>query len=341
MINELKNYVPDATKILHVTSVDFNSRSNMVRPIHLVQYDDTLPIMAITVYNSGKIYKIPDKYTSNIRFMKKDGTYILNPALGCNEDRSVLYFEVTQNMTFVNGTFEPIIDIADENAHVAGSSSFTVIIDQNPVQEDDIESSDEFITLVEYIQDARESASKAKASEDEAKKSQTAAAASEANAKTYANNSAKSAEQSAASAANADQSAQAAKASEDAAAQSSGEAEYWNRFAESYAHGGTGMRDNEDTDNSKAYSDLAHNSAESASEDAASAKYDAADAKRYMEQTIEEGANALSKLEDALNVALPKWNVNFETGNLEYEGGRFAWEIYRDTGHLMWEVVMP
>ena len=323
MINELKEYTPDETKIIHTGSVDFNSRSNMVRPIHLVQYDDTLPIMALTLYNSGKIYSVPEKYTSNIRFMKKDGTYILNPALGCNTERNVLYFEVTQNMTFVHGTFNPIIDLADENAHVAGSSAFTVIIDQNPVQEDDIESSDEFITLVEYIRDARESANKAKQSEEAAAESQTAAAASEANALSHANDAEASMEAAAASAANAEQSAQAAALSKDDSATSAAQSEYWERLSESYAHGGTGSRDGEGTDNAKYYSDQAHNSATSASTDAASAKTDAANAERYLEQTIEEGQNALDRLNDALSNTLPQWNVNFETGNLEYQGGRF------------------
>lgn len=340
VLNELKSYTPDDTKILHVTSVDFNSRSNMVRPVHLVQYDDNLPIIAVTLYNSGKIYKVPENYTSNIRFMKKDGTYIMNPALGCNEDRSVLYFEVTTNMTFVHGTFTPIVDIADENAHVAGSSPITVIIDQNPVQEGDIESSDEFLTLVEYIRDARESAEKAKASGDAAAESEKNAATSEQQAEAHRADAQASMEAAAASEANAAQSEQAAKASEEAAAQSKGEAEYWNQMAESWAHGGTSLRPEETTDNSKYYSEQAHNSATSASSDAASAKADAASAERYLEQTIEEGQNAVDKLNEALDMNLPQWNINFETGDLEYQGGRFDWQIARDTGHLMWEVVV-
>ena len=340
MINELKPYTPDANKIIHATSVDINTRSNLVRPVHLVQYDDSLPIIAVTVYNSGKIYNIPDKYTSNIRMTKKDGTVIFNPALGCNAERNVLYFEVTQNMTFVWGTFTPIIDIANEKGDVAGSSAITVIIDQNPVQEDDIESSDEFKTLVEYVEDARESADKAKKSEENAKASADKAAVSEKNAQTYANSAADSMNKAATSAANAAQSAQAAKLSENEAAKSKGEAEYWNQMAESYAHGGTGRREGEGTDNAMYYSNQASNSAASADEDAASASADAASAHRYLEQTIEEGKNAMDKLNDALGLALPKWQINWTTGNLEYEGGKFIWKIMRETGHLMWELAL-
>lgn len=43
-------------------------------------------------------YSIPANAEGNIRIKKKDGTYVYNPALGCNSDGTVLYFEVTHQI---------------------------------------------------------------------------------------------------------------------------------------------------------------------------------------------------------------------------------------------------
>lgn len=78
--------------------------------------------------------------------------------------------------------------------------------------------------------------------------------------------------------------------------------EKWYKLAESYAHGGTGEREGEDSDN----------------------------AKYYYEQSkmYSDAAN------NAIELSKPNFTVDLETGHLLYEGGRFDFEV--DNGHLLW-----
>ncbi len=78
--------------------------------------------------------------------------------------------------------------------------------------------------------------------------------------------------------------------------------EKWNYLAESYAHGGTGKREGEETDNAKYYSEQA---------------------KRYFDLA-----------ENAVDVSKPNFAVDLNTGHLLYGGGRFDFEV--ENGHLLW-----
>lgn len=78
--------------------------------------------------------------------------------------------------------------------------------------------------------------------------------------------------------------------------------ETWYKLSESYAHGGTGTREGEDTDNSKYYSEQS---------------------KMYSDAA-----------ENAIELSKPNFTVDLETGHLLYEGGRFDFEI--KNGHLLW-----
>ena len=205
----LQPYNPDGKKIIHTTGIDFNARPSIFKPVHIVQYDVTIPIIAVELYNNGNEYAAPSGASANIRFRKKGGTVVYNPALGCSSDRKIIYFEVTRQMVADYGDFKPIVEMKiGEN--VAGSSAITVIVDKNPIQDGDIESSDEYTALNEYVEAAQNSAD--------------AAAASQAAAKTSENNAKNSASQAATSASNAASSATSANASKEAAATSASEA---------------------------------------------------------------------------------------------------------------------
>ena len=78
--------------------------------------------------------------------------------------------------------------------------------------------------------------------------------------------------------------------------------EKWWKLSESYAHGGTDMREGEDTDNAEYYRDQA---------------------KHYSELA-----------ENAVDVSKPNFTVDLNTGHLLYEGGRFEFEV--ENGHLLW-----
>ena len=215
-------YSPDSTKVVHNTSVDFKKRC-LSLPIHIVQYDHSLPILAVSLNSGGNTYTLPNNVEANIRLKKPDGKVVYNPVLGCNNERNVLYVEITYQMTTCWGRTSPVIEIVIDTDVVA-SSSIDIEIDKNPIQVGDIESTDEVKTLIRYVQeaeeardDAAESELAAKASENAAKASELAAKTSETNAGLSESSAASSALSASTSASNAANSATAANASKVAA----------------------------------------------------------------------------------------------------------------------------
>ena len=88
------NYSPPAEALIKATRADFDRR-DVVLPVHLVQYDDTLPVLAVALYKGGQPWTLPTGADVNLRMDKKDGHYVYNPALGVSSDRSTVYMAVT------------------------------------------------------------------------------------------------------------------------------------------------------------------------------------------------------------------------------------------------------
>ena len=95
----ISTYTPLPDRIIHNTEVDFQTRTQLGMTVHLVQYDKSLPIVAVALYSNGQPYQIPTGAEMNVRVGKRDGTKVYNPVLGCNINRTICYFEVTQQMT--------------------------------------------------------------------------------------------------------------------------------------------------------------------------------------------------------------------------------------------------
>ena len=98
----VSNYTP--TGISHATSVDFSKRS-VNQPVHIVQYDQSLPILAVSLYNNGQLYRLSESMDVSIRLGKPDRTFVCNKALGCDSTRTIVYFEITQQMSLFDGEF--------------------------------------------------------------------------------------------------------------------------------------------------------------------------------------------------------------------------------------------
>lgn len=178
---EIEVYTPDSSRVIHYTYADMTARQ-IVRPVHLVQYDQGLPIIAVKLYNDGLEYTIPANATVNIRCGKVDGNFVYNPALGWDSAMHTVYFEVTKQMTALAGEINPIVEI-ELNNKIVSSGAIAVQIDFNPVQEQSIRSTTEYITAKQYAEQAVDasakaasSASNATTSATNAKKSETAAA---------------------------------------------------------------------------------------------------------------------------------------------------------------------
>lgn len=139
------NYSPPETALIKATRADFDRR-DVVQPVHLVQYDDTLPVLAVTLYKGGQPWTLPTGADVNLRMDKKDGHYVYNPALGVSSDRATVYLAVTAQMTTGYGTFAPVVEVL-AGGGVAGMAALRLEIDRNPVQDGMIESTDEYKTV--------------------------------------------------------------------------------------------------------------------------------------------------------------------------------------------------
>lgn len=139
-------YIPNVNKIIHETNVDLKKR--IVQPtIHLVQYDHGMPIIAVHVHSDYIPYSIPVTADVHMRWLKRDRTYSYMPSLGCNEDRTIVYFQVTEQMTLLDGFINAIIEIRDDNT-VAGSSYIPVKVNKNPINQSTLESTKENETTI-------------------------------------------------------------------------------------------------------------------------------------------------------------------------------------------------
>lgn len=154
----VSNYTP--TGISHATSVDFSKRS-VNQPVHIVQYDRSLPILAVSLYNNGQLYRLSESMDVSIRLGKPDRTFVYNKALGCNSTRTIVYFEITQQMSLFDGEYYPVIEIMD-GEKIANSSTIYLVVDRNPVQHDYIESTIEYKELVDYRDEAVKAGNEAK-----------------------------------------------------------------------------------------------------------------------------------------------------------------------------------
>lgn len=156
----VSNYTP--TGISHATSVDFSKRS-VNQPVHIVQYDRSLPILAVSLYNNGQLYRLSEDMEVSIRLGKPDRTFVYNKALGCDSTRTIVYFEITQQMSLFDGEYYPVIEIMDGDK-IANSSTIYLVVDRNPVQHDYIESTVEYKELIDYRDEAVKASKEAKES---------------------------------------------------------------------------------------------------------------------------------------------------------------------------------
>lgn len=216
---------PSAAQVKNCTA-DFDLRRAPV-PINLVQFDKTIPILAVALYKGGTAYKLPEDAEANVRMGKRNNLYVYNPVLGCNEGRTLVYVAVTPQMTTQDGVFYPILEVL-AGGGVAGTSPLQLVIQRNPVQEGDLEDTSEAQTLADLASQAAASANAAADSARIVQENKDAIQSANANMEAI----------------------KAAPANATAAAASAKEARSW-------AVGDTGTRPGEGMDNAKYYAALA------------------------------------------------------------------------------------
>lgn len=144
-------YEPLSTAHLKSCIVDFDSRPDK-KAVNLVQYDQTIPVLCVSLKKGGTEYKVPSDADVNIRMDKRDGYHVYNPALGVNAERTIAYFAVTPQMSTGWGDYYPIVEIT-VGGGVAGSAPIWLHFDRNPLPENAIISSDEYKTIQQLLED--------------------------------------------------------------------------------------------------------------------------------------------------------------------------------------------
>lgn len=147
---------PPETSIQHSAQVSLTSRSP-ASVVHLVQYDTTVPIIAVALTANGQPYTVPSGAAVNVRLAKPDGTYVYNPAYGLSDDGQTVYIAVTVQMTVRSGRLAPVVEVVIDGG-VAATGFFILDIDPNPIPEDAIASTDEYKTIQQLAAEVAQAA---------------------------------------------------------------------------------------------------------------------------------------------------------------------------------------
>lgn len=132
------------------------------RPIRLVQYDDTLPVAAVTLKcydqeGQEQTYIPPTGATLRVKMRKPDDKWVLNDCLGVDAEGRV-YFAFTLQMCVADGTGAWCnIQVTTENG-TKHCQKINVQVERNAVQLDDIVSTDEYRTLESLAKDVTDAA---------------------------------------------------------------------------------------------------------------------------------------------------------------------------------------
>ena len=132
----METYVVNEYDIIHEVNIDFVLRP-VPKEIHIVQYDKTLPIVKVNLFNNGERYSLPNDAQVNIRFGWFNKMEVYKPVLGWNSDHNAIYFDVDENMTEVKGKFGAVLELILSNNHGC-SSPILITIDKNPVKKQNL-----------------------------------------------------------------------------------------------------------------------------------------------------------------------------------------------------------
>lgn len=120
------------SEIIHETEVDFVLRP-VSTPIHLVQFDNSLPLIKVNLLKNGRKFVIPDGMKVYLKFLNaKIGVDNVSFEITeCSEDRTAVYFGVTSAMTNLFQKTFGVISLKQDD-YEAHSSPLHFIIDVNP-----------------------------------------------------------------------------------------------------------------------------------------------------------------------------------------------------------------
>lgn len=149
----VQTYTPASGEVMRVCRVDFSS-GEVPSPVILMQYDSDLIILAVQLYNNNVPFVLQAGDDANVKLIKPDGTVVYNPVLGCNENRDMVYVQVTYQMTIIAAELTPMIEIVRPNVGVVTSSYINMRVMRNPTPIGGLISENEIQILTNTLNDA-------------------------------------------------------------------------------------------------------------------------------------------------------------------------------------------
>lgn len=349
------------------TNINVDFYDNEYIMINAKQYDNSSRIISITCYGNGKLFNLnASKHVAYVSYKKADGNVVFNT---CTIDyKGKVLVELTEQMLSVSGVCEASlivinkgsakvnIDtgeiIAVDNTPILSTMAFYVNVCEAPVDNSLIESVYEYEpnTLNQLLIEANANYSEAYKLAKSWAIGQTGIRDGEDtdNSKYYYEQSFANAKAASDSEEAASESAERANAravdasgSQSAAAISKAEALYYSEVSQSYAVGGIGKRENEDSDNAKYYYEQSSINANSADESKKAAKVSEESAKLSEESASDskdkastsEGNAKISENNAADSANLARSYATGDTGTRENEhlnNAKYYYERTRD-----------
>lgn len=128
-------------------SLDLQHKS--IEPVNLKQYDYEARSILFYITDNGSPYILTDNMLAEIKIHKPDGTKVVAQGtinVGSNE----IYVKVTRQMTSVYGVLCADVTLFRED-RLLSTMPFHLHVEQSPVQNEDIDSSDEYTLLEDLI----------------------------------------------------------------------------------------------------------------------------------------------------------------------------------------------
>lgn len=134
-------------QILQKINLDF-ARAGIPPRVFAKQGDNNMRVVAVSLYNDGKAYKVPGGYAVNVSAKKPDGKSVYNPAT--EVAGNVAYITLTQQMLAVHGIVSAEIEVV-RGPDTLKTEKWQINVEECANPENQVESTDEYKTIQQLL----------------------------------------------------------------------------------------------------------------------------------------------------------------------------------------------
>lgn len=134
-------------QILQKINLDF-ARAGIPPRVFAKQGDNNMRVVAVSLYNDGKAFKVPGGYAVNVSAKKPDGKSVYNPAT--EVAGNVAYITLTQQMLAVHGIVSAEIEVV-RGPDTLKTEKWQINVEECANPENQVESTDEYKTIQQLL----------------------------------------------------------------------------------------------------------------------------------------------------------------------------------------------